>query len=399
MGENGAVTTDDAAASAPPHAPAPVLATHQATEQATHQATVQATHHTSDQPPAPSRRSTLMSVTGLAASVLLAVLTVLPSPYALGGPGPTFDTLGTDDAGVPLVTIAGAPTYPASGELRLTTVSVSRAGSQPFTLGKVLAGWASRSHYVTPQERVFGTPEEETKVEEQAQVDWVSSQESATVSALEALGKDVGAVLTVKGTAEVSNAAGLLLEGDIIVAVDGQPVGGFSGLADAVDARAVGDQIAVTVVRDRAEVTESFATIDDGTGQAVIGVYVDPAFDLPIEVEVGIDTVGGPSAGLMFSLGIMDLLTEDDELGGARIAGTGTINASGRVGAIGGIALKMNGAASAGSEWFLAPTSNCAEVRGNIPDGLTVVAVETLDQAYEAVTRIGRGDGAGLPSC
>lgn len=351
-----------------------------------------------DEQDAPSRRSTVMSVTGLAASALIAVLTVLPAAYAIGGAGPTFDTLGEVD-GEPLVTIEGAPTYDSTGELRLTTVSVSRAGSQPFTLGRVLAGWASPRQYVVPEEQVFGTPDQEQQVEEQAQVDWVTSQESATVSALEALGVEVPATLTVKGTAPESHADGLLLEDDVIVAVDGEDVASFTALADAVGSRAPGDPIEVTVLRDDAEVTETFATIDDGTGASVIGVYVDPRFDLPVDVSVAIDSVGGPSAGLMFSLGIMDKLTPEDELNGALIAGTGTMSAAGDVGPIGGIRMKMYGALDDGADWFLAPVENCADVRGNIPAGLTVVAVDTLDQAYDAIVRIGQGDTAGLPSC
>lgn len=347
---------------------------------------------------APSRRSTVMSISGLAASALIAVLTVLPAAYAIGGAGPTFDTLGEVD-GQPLVSISGAPTYDSTGELRLTTVSVSRAGSQPFTLGRVLAGWASPRQYVVPEEQVFGTPEQEQQVEEQAQVDWVTSQESATVSALEALGVEVPATLTVKGTAPESHAIGLLLPEDVITAVDGQAVPSFSALADAVADRAPGDEIAVTVARGGAEVTETFATIDDGTGEAVIGVYVDPGFELPIDVAVAIDSVGGPSAGLMFSLGIMDRLTPLDELAGQRVAGTGTMDASGDVGPIGGIRMKMYGALDDGADWFLAPVENCAEVRGNIPAGLTVVAVDTLDDAYEAIVRIGEGDAASLPPC
>lgn len=347
---------------------------------------------------APSRRSTVMSITGLATSALIAVLTVVPSPYAIGGPGPTFDTLGEVD-GRPLVEIAGAPTYPASGELRLTTVSVSRAGSQPFTLGRVLAGWASPRAYVVPEEDVFGTPDQEQQIEERAEDDWITSQERATVSALEALDVPVPATLRVVDTTEGSHAEGLLLPGDVIVAADGEPVATFSDLATAVGDRMPGDDIAVTVERGGAEVVETFATIDDGTGESVIGVLVDPDFEIPVDVAVEIDSVGGPSAGLMFSLGIMDRLTEADELQGAPVAGTGTIDAVGDVGPIGGIRMKLFGARDDGATWFLAPVENCAEVRGNIPDGLLVVAVDTLDDAYEAITRIGAGDTAELPAC
>ncbi len=347
---------------------------------------------------ASTRRATVMSVTGLATSALIALLTIVPSPYAIGSAGPTFDTLGEVD-GTPLVEIEGAPTYTSSGELRLTTVSVSNAGSQPFTLGRVLAAWASPRQYVVPEEQVFGTADEEEQAERQAQNDWTTSQERATVSALEALGHPVPAVLEVVGTSEGSNAEGVLEDGDVITAIDGEPVPTFASLADAIAVHSPGDEVAVTVMRDDAEVTETFATVDDGAGDAAIGVWIDPTFDLPIDVTVQIDSVGGPSAGLMFSLGIMDRLTEADELDGALVAGTGTIDATGDVGPIGGITMKMYGAQDAGSDWFLAPVENCPAVVGNIPDGLRVVAVDTLDDAYDAITRIGQGDTADLPTC
>jgi len=363
---------------------------------------VTTTEASTDAPAARSsddRRGTVLSIAGLATSVLIATLTVLPSPYAIGGAGPTFDTLGSDADGVPLVEIEGAPTYDSTGELRLTTVSVGRGGSSAFTLGQVIAGYFSPSQYVVPEEQVFGTAEEEEAVQEQAAQDWISSQEHATVSALEALGHPVPAVLTVHSAIEGTNAPGVFEADDVITAIDGEPVTTFAELSDAVRGREPGDDVSVTVDRAGTELTESVATVDNGAGEAAIGVSMDPSFELPIDVTVQIDRVGGPSAGLMFSLGIMDLLTEEDELQGAKVAGTGTISANGDVGPIGGIGMKLYGAVDAGAEWFLAPVENCAAVVDNVPEGLQVVAVDTLDDAYEAIRAIGAGDAGALPSC
>lgn len=347
----------------------------------------------------PTRRSTVMAVTGLATSLLIAVLTIVPSPYAIGGPGPTYDTLATD-GGASLVTITGAPTYPPSGELRLTTVSVSDAASQPFTMGAVLRAFLSGSAYTVPREAVFGaTDEEAEEVAEQSRVDWVTSQERATVSALEALGTEVPAELRVAEFIEGSDAIGLLQVDDYLVALDGQRLDGFADLADGIAAREPGDEVDVTIDRGGEELYVSFVLSDNGEGEPVMGIFVDPEFDLPIQVDVAIDTVGGPSAGLMFSLGIMDLLTPEDELAGVAVAGTGTIDTTGDVGPIGGIALKMAGAARDGAAWFLAPQSNCDEVLGHIPGGLSVVAVETIDDAYAAIVAIGEGQTNALPTC
>ena len=345
-----------------------------------------------------SRRATVLSLTGLGVSLLIAVLTVIPAAFAVGGPGPTFDTLGTKD-GVPLVKIEGAPTYDSTGELRLTTVSVADAGSSAFTMGRVIKGWFSPQEYVLPNEWVFGTPEEQDKVEEQSRVDWITSQESATVAALEALGQPVPAVIRVAEVPEDSHATGIIEEDDVIVAINGVEAETYDDMAAQMEAVTAGDTVTVTVSRDGERLDLEVPTSDGGDGRAVMGIYVDPEFTLPIDVTVAIDSVGGPSAGLMFSLGIMDKLTPQDELAGAKVAGTGTISAAGDVGPIGGIQMKMYGALASGSTYFLAPVENCDEVVGNIPSGLSVFSVDTLDDAYDAIVAIGKGETDSLPTC
>jgi len=348
--------------------------------------------------PLAQRRAAVLSVSGLAVSILIAVLTVIPAAFAVAAPGPTFDTLGEKN-GKPLVQISGAPTYDSTGELRLLTVSVSDASDTPFTMGRVLAGWVSPKQYVVPKEWVFGTAEDADKVAKESQTDWITSQESATVAALEELGQPVPAIITVAAVPKGSPAADHLQKGDIIVAVDGTEIATYADMTSVMDGKKPGDSIAVTVVRHGVRVTETFVAGDDGKGNAIMGIYVDPKFTLPIDVTVAIDSVGGPSAGLMFSLGIMYKLTKDDELNGAKIAGTGTISVTGDVGPIGGIRMKMWGAHDAGSKYFLAPVENCKEVVGNIPDGLHVFSVDTLDDAYNAIVAIGKGDTSSLSTC
>jgi PDZ domain-containing protein len=346
----------------------------------------------------PGRRATVLAATGLLASFLIAGLTIIPSPYAIGTAGPTFDTLGEVD-GVPLVSITGAPTYETTGELRLTTVSEAQASSTPFTVGQVISGFFSPEATVLPEEAVFGDPNEREENQDNSAQDWVTSQEKATVSALEALGQEVPATLTIVEVSPESNAAGLLQADDVIVAADGGEVESWSDFASAIDAHEPGEEITVTVMRGGEEVEASFELLGTPDGDPLIGILVDPAFDLPIEVDVKIDSVGGPSAGSMFALAIMDLLTEQDELRGAKVAGTGTIDIDGDIGPIGGIHLKMIGARDDGAEYFLAPVENCGDVIGHVPEGLSVYAVDNLDEAYAAVIAIGRDDTAGLPTC
>ena len=118
-----------------------------------------------------------------------------------------------------------------------------------------------------------------------------------------------------------------------------------------------------------------------------------------IDVDMHVEGIGGPSAGMMYALGLIDKLTPESETGGRTIAGTGTIDAEGNVGAIGGVRLKMLSAKRDGATWFLAPEANAAEVAGNVPEGLRDVCVSTLSEAYDALTAIGQGRGDDLPHC
>ena len=136
------------------------------------------------------------------------------------------------------------------------------------------------------------------------------------------------------------------------------------------------------------------------TGSYQLGIFLATSFEFPFDVSIALDDVGGPSAGMMFALGIIDRLTPEGMTEGRHFAGTGTIDSAGNVGPIGGIAQKMVGASDAGAEFFLAPADNCGEVVGNIPAGLGVVRVSTLDEARSAVEALAAGTSpADLAQC
>lgn len=346
-----------------------------------------------------TRKAGVMAAAGLLSSLLIAVLTVLPSPYAIEEPGPTYDTLAVKD-GTPLVEIDGAPTYASTGELRLTTVSLSTGDKQVFTIGRVLEAFISPDSTVAPVERVYKSPQAQKEEAQQSADDWISSQESATVSALEASGVVVPATMRVADILDTSHAKTLLNVGDVITAADGKALVSYSDLTRALQAHKPGDTLSLTVERDGESIDVKFALIaskDDG--RALMGISIDPTFDLPIHVKVDIDRVGGPSAGMMFALAIMDKLSPQDELHGAKVAGTGEIYVDGKVYPIGGIQYKLNGARAAGADYFLAPAANCPDVIGHIPAGLSVYAVNNLADAYAAIVAIGQGKTEGLPTC
>lgn len=352
-----------------------------------------------DYEPAPATpRSIVLGVSMVALALLLAVAVALPLPYAITAPGPTLNTLGDHD-GKPLIEISSASTYPTTGELRLTTVSTAGGPGYPVTLADVLRGWAAPADSVVPVETIFPPDQTQQQISDQGQAEMTSSQEDATVSALEELGYDVPTTLAVGGVVAKSGADGVLEKGDIITSVDGTAVTSFSGLSTLMDAIEPGATVSLGITRDGAAKTVQVVTTDDGNGRALIGVLLDPTFDFPVQVSIQIENIGGPSAGTMFALGIIDMLTPEDEAAGKVIAGTGTMDLTGTVGPIGGIRQKMAGAARDGAEWFLAPADNCSEVVGHVPDGLHVVKISTLHGARLAVEAIGAGKGDTLPTC
>ncbi|WP_240644127.1 PDZ domain-containing protein [Antribacter gilvus] len=352
-----------------------------------------------DLDPPVSRRTMTTGVALLATALLSAAALVLPAPYAMRSPGPTEDTLG-EQGGKRLIQIEGAETFEATGELRLTTVSVLGGPGYPMTAGQVVQGWLDPQRSVQPVEQIF--PESTTKEEQQqvSQAEMLSSQEAATAAALTELGYDVPATLTVVAVSEGTGADGVVRPEDVITTFQGEPVGTYADLIAMLAETEPGSDVVLGVQRGGAPADLTITTgVAEGADRALLGVYIDPEYDFPVDVTIEIEDIGGPSAGTMFALGIIDRLTREDEADGEVIAGTGTIDVDGSVGAIGGIEQKMYGALRDGAEWFLAPAGNCDQVAGNVPDGLTVVRVATLREARDAVRAIGAEDTEGLPSC
>lgn len=349
-----------------------------------------------------SPRLVTMAVAALATFSLMLVTMLLPVPYAVQAPGPVIDTLGDVD-GVELIHIEGTETYETSGALQLTTVTTAGGPGYPVDSGGVIRGWLSPTTTVAPVELFFDPGQSQDEIDQTSAQQMISSQQNATVAALTELGYDVPAELTVVGTQQGSGADGVAQDGDRIVGIvagdEEVEVVTFADLADVLAATPPGSTVDLVVERDGERVALPVVTGDDGRGGSVLGVFLDGEFDYPVDVRIQIENVGGPSAGTMFALGIIDMLTPGEMTGGHNVAGTGTVSLGGLVGAIGGIQQKMAGARAADAEYFLAPLANCGEVVGHVPAGLRVVAVSTLAEARAAVEAIGAGDTADLPTC
>lgn len=362
--------------------------------------------------PAPRRRRGVVGLVFLAAALVLAiVLSILPAPYLIEQPGPVFDTLGTNDFNgkqTPLVSIDGHATYPTSGSLDLLTVSVVGNQTQRPNWAEIVGAWFDPSKAVIPVEEIYPTGVSNKQVDQQNTIDMEQSQKSAITAALDHEGYDVGTALTVSAVEKGSPADGVLKKGDVVSSINGVDL---SENSDVDTLRALiaknGDKAArITFTRPGDPVAQggqlrtASITPEEVQGTYLLGIGATVSYDFPFKVSLKLADVGGPSAGQMFALGIIDKLTPGNLNGGKKVAGTGTITANGTIGAIGGIRQKMYGAKAAGATVFLAPSSNCNEVTGHIPSGLSVYSVKTLDQSVTVLETIAdKGDTSKLPTC
>ncbi|PPF23918.1 YlbL family protein [Rathayibacter rathayi] len=348
-------------------------------------------------PSSSARRPWIGPVVLLSGVALIVGLGVTPAPYVIEQPGPVFDTLGSS-GDVPLISIPDRTTYPTAGTLDMLTVSVVGNPQSLPTWVEVASAWFDRTRAVIPVDAIF--PSSSTVEERDAanQAEMTDSQQEAIAAALTELGYPVEQHVSVVQVPEGSPAEGVLEPGDRILAVAGTAVADPTALRATLQTLGTGSPVQLSIERDGAQ-REVQVTPRDSNGAAVIGVLPGAAFEFPFRVEIELDRVGGPSAGMMFALGIIDKLTDGELTGGQNVAGTGTIDAAGEVGAIGGIRQKLYGAKNAGAQYFLAPSSNCTEVVGHVPDGLDLVAVSTLDDALAALRGIAAGDTSGLPDC
>ncbi len=322
-----------------------------------------------------------------------------PTPYIVESPGPAIDVLGTYE-GREVLTVTGeedtdqVDDHGASGgRLDMTTVLVGGPPTSTTTATDLFGALLDPGADVIPRELVYptGTTSEEVSAGNTAAM--VSSQEVATAAALTELGVDYRTHLTVQEFTPGSAAEGTLQTGDVITEAGGEAVADVPGLKRVLNA-SDGEPVPMRIERDgrdqQVDVPVSAAP-EGGPDRWLMGAYLGQAFEFPVQVDIALEDVGGPSAGLMFALSIVDRLSPGDLTGGEHVAGTGTVTPDGTVGAIGGIPQKVRGARAAGAEVFLAPVDNCAELDGRVPEGLTVYAVDTLSTARDTVDAVSHG--------
>lgn len=348
--------------------------------------------------------ATLLLIGLLCASVLMRV------PYTEMSPGPTYNTLGEqekkDGGSVPVIAITGHETYPTTGHLNMTTVQVTGAKYEPSLISAVI-GWLRKDVLVVPHDNVYPEGQTDKEAQQENAEQFASSEDSAKTAALGQLGIPVTASVVVSSVVAKGPSEGKLHAGDRIVAVDGTQVTGKDQVATLVTRHKAGETVEFTVVphggpASGTEAPEKKVVVTTGKaedGRAIVGIMPGTDHTYPFTIDIGLQDVGGPSAGLMFSLGIVDKLTPGDLTGGKFVAGTGTISDEGAVGPIGGIQMKLIAARDKGAEYFLTPSENCSEAVRGTPSGLRLVKVDTLDGAMKSLDLIRSGQAAALPSC
>ena len=331
----------------------------------------------------------------VAFGLLLSVVTV---PFVALGPGPTFDTLGEID-GKQVVDIkstdgvAGEVTHPTSGHLNMTTVS-QRDG---LTLGQALVLWMSGRDQLIPRELVYPPDKSKDDIDKGNTADFKRSEDDAEYAALSYL--KYPKAVTVESIEEKGPSAGKLERGDAIDMVNNVEVPDLKAFQDVVKNTRPGEQIVIDYRRKNAPAGTATITLGEHPGgeQGFLGIGVLDAPWAMFDIEFNLANIGGPSAGLMFSLAVVDKLTTGELNDGKFVAGTGTIDAEGKVGSIGGITHKILAAREAGATVFLVPAENCAEALTAHEDGLQLVKVDTLSTAVDALNTISAGGEA--PRC
>ncbi|WBQ07101.1 YlbL family protein [Kribbella sp. CA-293567] len=341
-------------------------------------------------------RRTATLVTSIVVLVItLGLVTVFPVPFVSFSPGPVKNTLG-ESKGKPVIEITGHATFPTTGQLDLTTVSVT-SPDRELTLPQAMRNWLDPHHDLFPRDIIYPPEQSADEVEQQNTAEMTGSQDSAVAAALQEA--KVPYKPKVSTVSKGSPADGKLKPGDIVLEIDGVVPSQVPQVGELVRKHKVGENVSFLITRggkQQTVVLKTAATPGEET-RPMVGISI--GVDSPVKVTVNLgQDIGGPSAGTAFALAIYDKLTDGDLLAGKHVAGTGSIDALGQVGAIGGIQQKIAGAKDDGATVFLVPGPNCEAALHAGVDGIRLVKITTLHEAVEALKALASGTGD-VPAC
>jgi PDZ domain-containing protein len=334
----------------------------------------------------PVRQRVTAAVGVLALIGLVFAINFYRLPVIALSPGPMEDVLAR-------LKVEGSRVYDSEGKLYLTSVGID----DDVRFYEALLDMANRDVQLLPRAELYPEEQDSTEIDKENAALMDRSKETASVVALREVGYEIepsGVEVTqvVAGTP----ADGKLRAGDRILEADGRAVAGTEEVRAAITRHEIGERVAFRIDRDNTEKNVS-VQVREADGQPRVGILLRDLFpDLPVKVSIETqNNIGGPSAGLMFTLSIIDKLTPEDLTGGKRIAGTGEIALDGGVLPVGGVAEKLIAVRRLGVTTFLIPAENCDSVRGQVPDGLRLVKVSTINDAL----RFLRDPKATAPGC
>ena len=351
----------------------------------------------------PTRPSRAVLFAALVVVAVCAGLTsAIGTPWVVFSPGPVVDTLGTV-GGKPVVSVSGRPTYPSSSTLDLTTVDTTLPTST-VDVWQAVAAWFDPHQDLEPHGLIYPGAQTDQQAAQAGAQEMAGAQSSAVVAAARQLRLPIAA--QVASVVNGSPADGRLKPGDLLVAVDGHTTGSAAAVVTSVRALKPGDRLVLTISRGGRRLTVT-VTAGHGPGgdsgvpatSPYLGIGLqDTAPTVVAQISLG-QQIGGPSAGTMFALAIVDKLTPGSLAGNAHVAGTGTIADDGTVGVIGGIRQKIAGARAGGATFFLAPAGNCSQAVTAGVGGIRIVRISTLAGAVAALQDIAARDLSALPTC
>ena len=293
-------------------------------------------------------------------------------PLFVIGPGPAREVL-------PLIDIEGAQTFQPDGRLLLTTITTGRLSAY-----RAVQAWIDPEAQVVNERTLVPRGQTDREYEQASLSQMDGSKVAAVAVALERVTRyprEHGRGVIIQATVPGTPASGVLFPGDLVTSVDGDLLGGVDELTAAIRAAGTERVLRLTIrpIEGGASRVVRISPVPrPGEPHPIIGVSVVNNFPFEVRIESG--DIGGPSAGLMWALGVTDLLTPGDLTGGQTVAGTGDVGLDGSVAPIGGVALKVAAAEDSGAKVFLVPRENMSEARG-AADDIELVPVSTVQDA------------------
>lgn len=344
----------------------------------------------------PTSPGHLVSGSLIALALILIGVGLLPVPFVKMSPGPVHDVLGSTGVGQ-FIEISGTTTYPTTGQLDMLTVTERGGPAGALTLPEAYWGWIDPDQQLVPRDLIYPPDRSDDESEQISRAQFSGAESDAIAAALGLIGQPVQSTVIVRGVVDDGPAAGKVQPDDVILRVNSVPVTKASQVVDLVRGNPPGTTVGLEIERDgnRSGVDVTLGPDPEDPGRGRAGILLANQYRADFPIEFGAGDVGGPSAGLVLALGLVDKLTPGSLTGGSIVAATGTIDPEGHVGSIGGVREKAVAARQAGARVMLVPEDNCAQLGDVDPGGMAVIPVRDLRGSVDVLRRW--SDGGELP--